>query len=52
MLQGEGVQLYIEIWDADLANSTPDELVDALLIDHSESVGEEGVCYTSTFWNI
>ena len=41
MLQGEGVQLYIEIWDADPPHAKPDELVDILLIEHNESVGEE-----------
>ena len=42
ILQGEGVQLYIEIWDDDPPGiQYPDELVDILLIEHNESVGEE-----------
>ena len=41
MLQGVGVQLYIEIKDADPPGRKPDELVDILLIDHNEPVGEE-----------
>ena len=41
MLQDEGIQLYIVVWDADPPQAKPDELVDILLIDHNESVGEE-----------
>ena len=41
LLQGEDVQLYIEIWDADPPHAKPDELVDILLIEHNESAGEE-----------
>ena len=41
MLQDEGVQLYIEIWDADPPHAKPDELVDILSIDHNELVGQE-----------
>ena len=42
ILQSEGVQLYIEIWDADPPGiAKPDELIDILMIDHNESVGEE-----------
>ena len=40
-LQDEGVQLYIEIRDTDSPGRKPDELVDTLLIDHNEPVGEE-----------
>ena len=42
MLQGESVQLYIEIRDADSPDQKPDDfLVDTFLINHNESVGEE-----------
>ena len=40
-LQAEGVQLYIEIRDSDPPGHKPDELVDTLLINHKEPVGEE-----------
>ena len=40
-LQGEGVQLYIEIRDADSPRQMPDTLIDTMLIDHNEPVGEE-----------
>ena len=40
-LQGEGVQLYIEIRDDDPPGQKPDELVNILLIDHNYPVGEE-----------
>ena len=39
-LQDKGVQLYIEIRDADPPEK-PGDLVDTLLIDHNGSVGEE-----------
>ena len=45
MLQGEGVQLYIEVQDADPpireGDDLIDDLVDTLLIDHNKPVGEE-----------
>ena len=41
ILQGDGVQLYIEIRDDDPPGQKPDDLIDILLIDHNEPVGEE-----------
>ena len=46
ILQGDGVQLYIAIWDADPSNHTVDDLIDTLSIDHNESVGKVSTTQT------